>query len=35
MILTDLLDQVDAVLVTDAEGLLQHLDLAKEVNYGR
>lgn len=35
MILTDLLDMADAVLVVDAEDLLQHLDLAKEVNYGR
>lgn len=31
----DLLDQADAVLVVDAEDLLQNLDLAKEVNYGR
>lgn len=35
MILTDLLDQADAALVVDAEDLLQNLDLAKEVNYGR
>ena len=31
----DLLDQADAVLVVDAEDLLQNLDLAKGVNYGR
>ena len=34
MILTDLLDQADAALVADAEGLLQHLDLTKGANYG-
>lgn len=35
MILTDLLDQADAVLVADAEGLLQHLDVVKGAGNGQ
>ena len=35
MILTDLLDQVDAVLVADAEDLLQNLKLVKGASNGQ